>query len=506
MRHWMKAGLIGASLLALAGCATSSADTEADALERAVESVTRAAELAGSDGSSLAAVHDAAIADSRRLPEEVARDPLRKPADMLELTQLAPGEAIADIRPEEGYFTRLFAPVVGDAGRVYAFVPNQTAARENAFGDTLASSYGNVERVTGKLEEMTFDRPLDVVFMGEEYHDFVIPRFNVDIAALNRRVFQVLKPCGRYVIMDHQAADGAGISVAGTLHRIEAAELRRQVEAAGFVFNGRSYAVSMPDDDHSLTVFDPSIRGRSDRFAYRFIKPCTATAVPPLAMVDYGPVLASPIRTDADRERDAARLTRETLAFTGVQPGWKVADMVIGGGYFTRTLSAAVGPSGHVTAWQPQEFIGFSPDYRTAIEAAGAMPGVTAIRSPISAPEFPSGLDLIFTAQNYHDLHLRPFGEGTAAAVNERAFRALRSGGYYVIIDHFAADGSGLTATNSLHRIDRAQVIREVEAAGFVLDDESAVLARADDPRTTNVFDASIRGHTSQFMLRFRKP
>lgn len=506
MRHWVRTGLVGASLLVLAGCATSTMEADADAIEEAVEVATRAADLQARDGSSLAPVHDAAIADSRRLPEEIARDPLRKPADMLALTQLAPGEAIADIRPEEGYFTRLFAPVVGDTGRVYAFVPNQTAARENAFGDTLAGTYGNVERVTGKLEEMTFDRPLDVVFMSEEYHDFVIPRFNVDIAALNRRVFQVLKPCGRYVIMDHQAADGAGISVAGTLHRIEAAELRRQVEAAGFVFDGQSDAVRMPGDDHSVTVFDPGIRGRSDRFAYRFIKPCHATAVPPLTMVDYGTVLASPIRTDADRERDAARLTRETLAFTGVQPGWKVVDMIIGGGYFTRTLSAAVGPAGHVTAWQPAEFIGFSPDYRTAIETAGAMPGVTAIRSPIAAPEFPALLDLIFTAQNYHDLHLRPFGEGTAAAVNERAFRALRSGGYYVIIDHFAADGSGLAATNSLHRIDRAQVIREVEAAGFVVDGESAVLVRAEDPRTANVFDPSIRGQTSQFMLRFRKP
>lgn len=221
----------------------------------------------------LGAGYSAAVADSRRLPAEVARDPLRKPAEMLAFARLAPGQAIADIRPEEGYFTRLFAPAVGPAGHVYAFVPNQTAQRENAFADTLASTYPNVSRVTGALETMAFDRPLDVVFMGEEYHDFVIPRFGVDVARMNAAVFAALKPGGLYVILDHQAADGAGIGVAGTLHRIEAAELRRQVEAAGFVFDGESDAVRVPADDHSLSVFDESIRGRTDRFVYRFRKP-----------------------------------------------------------------------------------------------------------------------------------------------------------------------------------------------------------------------------------------
>ena len=220
-----------------------------------------------------AALYADAVADAKRLPEEVARDPLRKPADMLAFMSLKPGDAIADIRPEEGYFTRLFAPVVGPSGKVYAFVPNQTARREDAFADTLAAAYPNVERVTGALEEMSFDRRLDVVFMGEEYHDFVIPRFGVDVARMNAAVFAALKPGGLYVILDHQAADGAGIGVAGTLHRIEAAELRRQVEAAGFIYDGETSVVRAPADDHTLSVFDPSIRGRTDRFVYRFRKP-----------------------------------------------------------------------------------------------------------------------------------------------------------------------------------------------------------------------------------------
>jgi len=221
---------------------------------------------------------------------------------------------------------------------------------------------------------------------------------------------------------------------------------------------------------------------------------------------DYAAVLASPIRTDEDRARDEARQTAITLSFAGVRPGWKVADMIIGGGYFTRTFSAAVGPEGHVTAWQPAEFIGFEPSYGEALEAADALPNVDAIRSPIGAPAFPEGLDLVFTAQNYHDLHLEPFADDTAARVNAAVFRALKPGGYYMIIDHHAVEGADLSVAHTLHRIDWTRVIEEVEAAGFVLDTNGGALERHDDPRTASVFDPSIRGKTSQFMLRFRKP
>lgn len=220
----------------------------------------------------------------------------------------------------------------------------------------------------------------------------------------------------------------------------------------------------------------------------------------------YEAVLASPIRTTEDRERDAARHAADTLAFAQVQPGQKVADMIIGGGYFTRLFSAAVGPEGHVVAWQPAEFIGFQASYGEALAAAAALDNVEAVSVPLGAPQWPQDLDLVFTAQNYHDLHLKAFAEDTAARVNEAAFEALKPGGLYVIIDHDAEPESGLAAVDSLHRIDVDQVRREVEAAGFVLDGSSDLLARTDDPRTANVFDPSIRGRTSQFMLRFKKP
>lgn len=229
-------------------------------------------------------------------------------------------------------------------------------------------------------------------------------------------------------------------------------------------------------------------------------------APPALTPADYAAVLAEPSRPADDRARDAARHAAETLAFAQVRPGQKIADMIIGGGYFTRVFSAAVGPRGRVTAWQPAEFIAFQASYGESLTAVDALANVDGIRSPIAAPEFPSGLDLVFTAQNYHDLHLSIAPADTASRVNAAVFRALKPGGLYVVIDHHAAAGSPLTASNTVHRIDIEAVKREVLAAGFVLDGESDILANAADPLSANVFDGSIRGRTSQFMLRFRKP
>ena len=229
-------------------------------------------------------------------------------------------------------------------------------------------------------------------------------------------------------------------------------------------------------------------------------------AVAQTASQAYEEALASPIRTAADVDRDAARHAAQTLAFARVEPGQKIGDMIIGGGYFTRLFSAAVGPEGQVIAWQPAEFIGFQASYAEALAAAAALENVEALSGAIGDPAWPRGLDLIFTAQNYHDLHLAAFPEETAAKVNAAAFWALKPGGLYVIIDHAAASGAGPYAPDTLHRIDVEQVKREVEAAGFVLDGSSDLLVRPDDPLTANVFDPSIRGHTSQFMLRFRKP
>lgn len=262
----------------------------------------------------------------------------------------------------------------------------------------------------------------------------------------------------------------------------------------------RLYVAGLLLSSISLTGCDPDILMEKQAEASRqtFVEFSSPTA--------YAQYLAGSLRTTQDRESDARRRTGDVLLFARVAPGQKVADMIIGGGFWTRLFAEITGPTGHVTAWQPAEFIGFQASYKDAIDAADAMADVNAIRSPIGAPEFPAGLDLIFTNQNYHDLHLAPFAADTASRVNAAAFAALKPGGLYVIIDHDAVAGSGLAAANAVHRIDKAIVVQEVTAAGFVLDGQSDLLANTTDPRTASVFDPSIRGHTSQFMLRFLKP
>lgn len=217
--------------------------------------------------------------------------------------------------------------------------------------------------------------------------------------------------------------------------------------------------------------------------------------------------LADPARPAADTARDAARRSGEILALAEVKPGAKVVDFIIGGGYFTRILSAAVGPTGRVYAYQPAEFIKFQASYGENLKTvAAAYNNVTPLDASLGALDLPDGLDLVMTVQNYHDLYLKQSPAGTAAKIDAEIFKSLKPGGVFLIIDHAAADGSGTTAADSLHRIDIAAVKRDVEAAGFKLAAESALLRNAADPRTLIVFDPAIRGKTDQFILKFVKP
>ncbi len=229
-----------------------------------------------------------------------------------------------------------------------------------------------------------------------------------------------------------------------------------------------------------------------------------AYAAPP---ANVAAALADPARPAEDKAKDAARKPAEMLAFAEVKPGDKVADLVLGGGYFTRLMAKAVGSNGKVYAYQPSEFVSFSPEYgEAAKKVAAENANVTSIVTPFADVAFPEPLDLVFTAQNYHDFHIKEVPPGTAEKVNRAVFNALKPGGVYLIIDHFAAPGSGLTAVDSLHRIDAKDVRAEVTAAGFVYEGAIEDLRNAADPRTANVFDPSIRGKTDQFVYRFRKP
>lgn len=233
----------------------------------------------------------------------------------------------------------------------------------------------------------------------------------------------------------------------------------------------------------------------------------TPLAAQQIPAPDTAAALADPARPEADRARDAARHPAELLAFAGVQPGQTVGDFVMGGGYLTRILAGAVGPEGKVYAFQPAEFIAFREQYGKDQQAvAAAYANVDAVAGPFAAPAFPEPLDLIVTVQNFHDLYLKPFPEGTGDQASAALFAALKPGGALVVVDHSAAAGSGTTLSDSLHRIDKDAVVAALTRAGFTLEAESDLYKRADDPLTANVFDPAIRGRTDQFTLRFRKP
>ena len=215
-------------------------------------------------------------------------------------------------------------------------------------------------------------------------------------------------------------------------------------------------------------------------------------------------------RPATDTARDLNRKAAETLDFAGVKPGDVVADYAAGGGYFTRLLADVVGPQGHVYAVVPSPLF----VYPNIVKGIGEIqawavnhPNVTVVfASALSGLRYPEKLDLFFIAQNYHDLHDSFMGPVDMAAFNAAVYQALKPGGIYLVLDHRAAKGAPADVTDTLHRIEPATVRREVEAAGFRFEGESAVLANPADPHTAGVFDKSIRGHTDQFIYKFRKP
>jgi predicted methyltransferase len=159
-----------------------------------------------------------------------------------------------------------------------------------------------------------------------------------------------------------------------------------------------------------------------------------------------------------------------------------------------------------VYAIETAEVVKVHPDALAHMkELASQSPNVIVSDDPIASP-LPPGLDAVFIRQNYHDLYDKFMGPADVPAFNKAVFAALKPGGVYVVLDHAAAAGSGISATETLHRIDPARVKSDVLAAGFKLDGESSILANEADDHTKKVFDPSVRGHTDQFLFRFRKP
>ena len=216
-------------------------------------------------------------------------------------------------------------------------------------------------------------------------------------------------------------------------------------------------------------------------------------------------------RPAADKSLDAGRKPDQMLAFFGIQPGMKVADLFAAGGYTTELLSRAVGPTGTVYSQNPT----FPPEAQQIGQAwterlkNPVLKNVIAVNKSFAADDLlpvpPGSLDAVIMNMNYHDLVLRGIDRDT---VNAAVYKALRSGGAYAIVDHSAKDGSGAKDIE-LHRIDENFLIEEVQKSGFKLAAGSSALRHPEDDRTwvaSPRVAGERRGTTDRFMLKFGKP
>jgi len=233
-----------------------------------------------------------------------------------------------------------------------------------------------------------------------------------------------------------------------------------------------------------------------------------ALAADPAPSAVVTAAVADSSRPEADRARDADRKPAELVTFAGIRPGSKVAEMLPGGGYFTRIFSKVVGAQGTVYAWLPLPPPNAAPggrDLSAPLRALAAEPGYGNIKVAGLDPAtpLPEQVDVVWTSLNYHDLHNRPNAD--LAATNRMALNALKPGGVYVVIDHAAEKGSGARDTSTMHRIDPDLVRQEVTSVGFEFAGESKVLAHPEDTRKVPSREVP-RGKTDQFAYLFRKP
>lgn len=224
-----------------------------------------------------------ALDDPHRPAAEGELDPLRRPAEVLAFAGVKPGDAVADYMAGNAYFTRILSRVVGAGGHVYEFLPAQQlehCAPQEIAGSLAVKSdpyYANVRLLIADAAAFRAPEPLDAIWLVQGYHDlhvaFMAP---TDVAAVNRALYAALKPGGTLLVIDHAAAAGAAPADIERLHRIDPAQLRGELEAAGFRLEAESDLLRNPQDAHTLPVFDPAIRHHTDQVMFRFRKPSGA--------------------------------------------------------------------------------------------------------------------------------------------------------------------------------------------------------------------------------------
>ena len=217
----------------------------------------------------------AALQHANRPAEDKARDTDRKPAELLKFYGVKPGMNVADMMTGGGYYAEILSRYLGADAKVYA--QNNSIALQRFASRAMdkrlnGRDLNNVIRLDTELEQPGFPKgEMDVVMMGLFYHDSYWMK--ADRKKMNQAIFDALKPGGVFALWDHRAEAGSGDRDVQLLHRVDEEMVKKEVLAAGFVLEASSELLANSDDDHTINVFRPEIRGKTDRFMFLFRKP-----------------------------------------------------------------------------------------------------------------------------------------------------------------------------------------------------------------------------------------
>jgi predicted methyltransferase len=216
-----------------------------------------------------------AVADPARPKDHLQLDPLRKPADTLAFSGVRPGMTVGEFYPGGGYFTRMISDVVGPSGHVYGIENDKWKGAVDADKELLAEGkWKNVSIDVQPFGTVNFPKPIDLAWVTQNYHDLKIAKYGVvDTLAFDRAVYKALKPGGTFFILDHQGAPGLTDAQIADVHRINRDVVVKEVTSAGFKLVAEGKFLRRPGDDHTKPIFDESIRGHTDQYALKFVKP-----------------------------------------------------------------------------------------------------------------------------------------------------------------------------------------------------------------------------------------
>ena len=248
----------------------------------------------------------------------------------------------------------------------------------------------------------------------------------------------------------------------------------------------------------------------------RLLVLATALATTPIAALaaasatSLTAAVKSDIRSADNVKLDESRKPAELLKYLGLRPGMRVADPFGGNFYWAEITGQAVGPTGHVTVWEPKQFYSQKVyDQYQAVQAK--LPNVWMRVSPFEQPDLPAGkYDFMLINLDYHDVYWESAKYGISKMDPDEwlktVYAAMKPGAIVGVVDHVANPGDTRATVEKLHRIDPETVKADFKRAGFQLVGESKMLRNPEDDHSLLVFDPKIRGKTDRFVFKFRKP